>query len=157
MDALTQVEEKLRSLTRRLTLETRYFHDCAIAEADDGRLPLLEGNFVETPRSLAVRAEMSAASFVTINQQLDKLLATLPEDAGEEAQHEVLDRLIEDNEDAGTALRREAESAEAMLLKVREALKVIGDGRSRDALQQLSMQVELIARGLKPDRSFAGM
>ncbi|EKX31095.1 hypothetical protein GUITHDRAFT_122703 [Guillardia theta CCMP2712] len=92
---------------------------------------------------------MSASSFVTINQQLDKLLATLPEDAGEEGQHEVLDRLIEDNEDAGTALRREAESAEEML--VREALKVIGDDRSRDALQQLSMQVELIARGLNPD------
>eukprot|EP00802_Teleaulax_amphioxeia_P031195 Tamp_34281.p1 GENE.Tamp_34281~~Tamp_34281.p1 ORF type:complete len:188 (-),score=53.45 Tamp_34281:43-606(-) len=168
MDIYTQIEGKLHDMTRRLTQEAKYFHECGPrdqeasseggSEGSRQRYPLLEHSdfryphpLLETKDSLAVRAQLSAAALITLNEQVDALLATLPEDEGkEEVQAAMLQELARDNDLAGETLRAEAEGASEMLVQVREALNVMGDGRYKDALDKLRLEMELGARGLAP-------
>mmetsp|Transcript_67911 Transcript_67911/g.162150 ORF Transcript_67911/g.162150 Transcript_67911/m.162150 type:complete len:182 (+) Transcript_67911:118-663(+) len=151
MDIYTQLQEKLDDMSHRITHEARYFQEVLPSDltAKESRLPLLEGNFVETRASLAVRAQVSAESMVALNLQVDNLLATLPSEEGEEAaQQAILEALVADNRIAGDKLQEETDSAERMLIQVRGAIKEMGDDRSRDSIEQLSLQRDMAARGL---------
>jgi len=155
MDIYTQLQDKLNDMALRITHEARYFQAIELAGSADARervrLPLLEEPFVENEGSLAMRAQCSANALVSLNQHFDRLLGTLPADEGEEAaQLLVLEELAQENVAAGEVLEEETAHAEAMLIKLREAMTVVGDDRSRDVMQQLQHHTALAARGLDP-------